>query len=125
MALKIASVVKASTNFHVQIRKYTEPSASTGLANERTYFLGQGGHPNVPIYTDEIRLTVRGSFLQTSASTNFEWEVSPDSSSDHWVLLSEGTADFQSVYPAHVGECFRLRIRELTSASCSVDAWIS
>ncbi len=125
MALKIASVVKASTNVHVQVRKFTDPSASTGLANERTYFLGQGGHPNVPIYTDEIRLSIRGSFDQTSASSNWEWAVSPDSSSGHWTILASGTTDFQSVYPAHAGECYRLAIREVTSASCSVDAWIS
>ncbi len=125
MALKIATAVSTSSNIHVQVRKYTDPSASTGLANERTYFLGQGGHPNVPIYTDEIRLTVRGSFNQTSASSEWHWEVSPDSSTDHWTILASGSGDFQSVYPAHAGECYRLRIRELTSASCSVDAWIS
>ncbi len=126
MALKVLSAVTGSGNHHIQIRKYTESTVSTGLANENTYFLGQKGHPNVPIYTDEIRITIRGSFSAAgSGSAGFGIDVSPDSSSNHWINLASASGNFQSVYPAHVGECYRITVREGSAASVSVDAWIS
>lgn len=125
--MKVMSAIAAtSANVHVQIRPFTGASVSTGLANERTYFLGKAASPNVPILSKDVRITIRGTFSAGgSGSAGLGIDVSPDSDSGHWANLASVSADFSSVYPLNAGECVRFTVRNGSAASVSVDGWLS